>query len=475
MHHRASLVAICLIAWFPPQTHAQPYPLPANAPSQAEHTAQTRRMMHDEYRWAYEALGHHNPAWDKLVDNLFEIYAARGSSDLLGPTNEDLRRAVEAVMATGCIDPLVANIASQITNHTVVPDHRVKEWNSRAFEGIRGKPYPPLLTFSELQSQGFQRLRIGDDSGTAIIDEALATLQKDARSGRIDLRTPAHQRRLAAFASHFLTNSASEKFTDAVFDALTSIPNLDSWTADMITGAREIELAWRARGVETASKTTQEQFAGHARHLRAARTAYVSAHRAKPDRPDAAVAMITLTMGNSEDNTKDIHYWFDEALNAEIDNPTAYNKYIYALMPKWLGSHEQLMELGQHAWNTQCRFDTTVPLYRFLIIKDIATDIRDFPAIWNDPYYYNIAAETLDVLIERPEWAHNRDFLLTLRAGMAYWTKNSDDFRAAWQRIERGLDHQALYIIWVEEEYMLRRASTLGLKFIFENQEQLTP
>ena len=53
-------------------------------------------------------------------------------------------------------------------------------------------------------------------------------------------------------------------------------------------------------------------------------------------------------------------FWFDEAVAAQFDAPRAHDHLLHDLLPRWNGSHVELLKFGLECLNTK-RFDTEVP------------------------------------------------------------------------------------------------------------------
>lgn len=272
---------------------------------------------------------------------------------------------------------------------------------------------------------------------TAQLEEAtLKALRHAARSGAIPTETPAQQRRVVSLATLHRQSNPSGDYPTAVYEALRSIKGIDQWTRRLLDAANEVDLAWQARGAKLAHLTPDAQLRAFERHLRSARGHLVAAHRLHPERPEAAAMMIKITLGLGESATKDIHYWFEQAVNAEIDWVDTYINYDWAIRPRWGGSHEQMIDFGEAAWDTQ-RFDTFVPLIRVWMHTRVSLDTEELKAVWHAPDTLALGTETIATLLDRPEWRDRQNYLQTIRASMCYWAGDWDQFKLAWDALER--------------------------------------
>lgn len=134
---------------------------------------------------------------------------------------------------------------------------------------------------------------------------------------------------------------------------------LPEWIKLTLKGIVEKDMAWVKRGNGWADEVSQEGWRGFAEHLKAARDVLGEAARLRPDRPEAATTMITVTLGESMDLTE-IRAWFDRAVSAQFDYYPAYKALLWAYRPRWQGSHELMLAFGKACAATK-RFDTYVP------------------------------------------------------------------------------------------------------------------
>jgi hypothetical protein len=131
------------------------------------------------------------------------------------------------------------------------------------------------------------------------------------------------------------------------------------WVKLTLEGFAEKELAWVKRSSGWAESVSEEQWRGFAEHLKRARDLLAKANRLRPDRPEAATAMIAVAMGENVDLTE-TRDWFDRAVSAQFDYTPAYTSMMWALRPRWQGSYELMLAFGKVCADT-ARFDTMVP------------------------------------------------------------------------------------------------------------------
>jgi hypothetical protein len=126
---------------------------------------------------------------------------------------------------------------------------------------------------------------------------------------------------------------------------------------------------------------TEAGWKGFADNLERARELLTRAWEERPDCPEAPTAMIRVTMGGHGGPGETPRIWFDRAVAAEMDYAPAYDRLLWAMRPRWGGSHEAMHGFGVECLETK-RFDTVVPLYFFLSVAAIADDRGGDHTVW---------------------------------------------------------------------------------------------
>jgi hypothetical protein len=144
-----------------------------------------------------------------------------------------------------------------------------------------------------------------------------------------------------------------------------------AWARATAIGILEIDSAWRARGSGWASDVSDDGAAGFSLHLKRAEAALSAAFAAHPERPEAPAYMITVCMGSGQENAVQ---WFERALSAQPDYRYTWIAMRARLLPRWSGSHEEILRLGRFALATH-RFDTALPFEYLRCLATIHDDI----------------------------------------------------------------------------------------------------
>ena len=178
---------------------------------------------------------------------------------------------------------------------------------------------------------------------------------------------------------------------------LDATPNSDSWFAKCVRGSSHIDQAWEARGGGWANDVTQEGWKGFYANLKIAAVNLTEAWKLHPERPYAPFKMITVAMGMSSDDGNSIRLWFQRTIMAQSDYLPAYHQYLFARRPRWGGSHQEMIKLGEECLYT-CRFDTTVPEVYLDAIYMSAGDMDNF--LWRPAFRAPGVKENLATLFD---------------------------------------------------------------------------
>jgi len=156
----------------------------------------------------------------------------------------------------------------------------------------------------------------------------------------------------------------------------------------------------------------------------------------EPRLPEAPAEMITVTMGQGQRQGESLRTWFDRAVEAQFDYRESYNKLRYALLPRWHGSHEEILALGIECFRTG-RYDTGVPYQLIESLESIRDDRGGDMSFWDQPEIYEMMR---DVMVEyaartkhRPDW---RDWYLCYAAALANRNNHHEESRKFLEQVE---------------------------------------
>lgn len=340
---------------------------------------------------SYLKLGHRDPRWDDQALAFFRMWQGVSSGTLQRKvTDQELLAAADALLATGCDDPNVRYLRARSLQDLGRLEEALAQYQV-VMPILRGKRYPAdtkawccwrvfdvVLTLNKgttanLPPERDELLRI---AYPAAVRHATAMLTDPLLGQR-----PDHcLRQLTQLFAKY--DSVHESFWSEVAQGADK-PKVDPWLSRMVRGIDEKNLAWKARGGKWAHEVEGQQWQGFAEHLAKARALLSDAHALRPELPVAATEMIAVSMADGRDDPR---MWFDRAVAAQFDHAPAYDALIWALMPRWRGSHEQMDAFGRECLDTG-RFDTEVTTQYLEVWQTIIRkDGKKNAALWaSDP------------------------------------------------------------------------------------------
>ena len=341
---------------------------------------------------AYQRVGLKSPAWDEAALRLLDMSAriAAGVDD--PPSEDELLAAAEQVRAAGCSDPLVLHTLGWISlRHGKATQSEA--YLRRAVEGYRTVKYPrshawlaPLCLAEACQDLGGEQQKEVDqwlDLATQWVAEAAAEGPFAPYEQRVLWRDLANTLRLGdgSGANVGLLKSRGK----LLYEALAANPHADPWIVHMAEASYLSNQAWEARGGDWAVSVTEQGWRDFKEGLTQARPRLLQAWELHPEYPEAATEMMSLLIGLGTERSE-IRRWFDRAVAGQFDWSPAYDCYVWALRPRWGGSHEEMYDFGLECLATK-RFDTCVPQLLYQILLAI-TEEEANTEFWQRPGLY---------------------------------------------------------------------------------------
>jgi hypothetical protein len=228
---------------------------------------------------------------------------------------------------------------------------------------------------------------------------------------------PALRWRLSSVSTESLFKRHGSEVSD-IFKQATNVPD---WIRELGQGRGYLRAAWAARTDELADKVTEAGWAGWQRNLGKAREHFTKAWELNTKDPAAAAYMIEVAMGDGGDK-QEMRRWFDRSVAAQMDFWEAYRSLMWALRPRWNGSHEEMLQFGDECLRTG-RFDTCVPYYYLMAVDDVASEERDHKATYQRPEISRNFRLALDRYLETPDmplsltYAHTAAAILDYKSG----------------------------------------------------------
>jgi hypothetical protein len=347
-------------------------PLPADqstAPAEQDAALQNAWFERNVIQ-AYRKVGHRNPKWDGPA----EAFLRESAPSFLGlapESTQDLRARARVVLDAGCDDPAVLFFAARSAAANDKQSREASELFERALTGMHDTAYPRGLArfvASGLRDD-YERRDEGTGKRAALDPVELRWFKESLTDGSYG---PDED---VVFARHFVSGGGNwlmRRNLAAVTSAVEATPWIDPWVRLLLKGKRQIDEAWNARGWKYASKVKDEEWKGMRESLTLAREALTASWKLRPDRPEAAAAMIGVAMADAEPGESP-RLWFDRAVAARFDYLPAYDTLRNALRWRWSGDPEALLAFARECSATR-RFDTEVPLEAFRYVEQIEWD-----------------------------------------------------------------------------------------------------
>jgi hypothetical protein len=325
-------------------------------------------------------------------------------------------RAYQLNAASGGDDPIVRFLSGVVSTNVSFKENNFR----RATADLRASRYHPFLLFVAAANLGKSlQDRKADGREISAADQvALEALERglDAESFHGE-EFSVLRCRLEAPSGDSLFKRQPERLA-VIFGKARALPE---WIKEFAQGKGYLAAAWIARGDGFSSEVTERGWQGWERNLAAARQHFTRSWELNPRDPAAATYMIEVAMGD-HGGKPDMRAWFDRAVAAQMDYFDAYRSFIWALRPRWHGSHEEMLMFGDELLRTG-RFDTCVPFYYFKVVADIASEESDPKAIYERPEIAGNLKLVLDTYLATRDspvsvtYAHTVSAILDFKAG----------------------------------------------------------
>ena len=319
----------------------------------------------------YAKIGVHSPKWDDFSAQFIKQcgpFTSYGTYD-----KRELRDYAYRMAVANCADPLLRYLAGNVT-HRLKSAMEALSLVDPSVEELRKSGYPRLFLYFAIRRRNNIYCCLGIPVTPKMLEDQFRTLG-DAAADPIFKN--GNQRFYCKYIDDELRrekDAGTLELYNILSNEYEKMSGTDPWISHYVHGCLEIELAWQARGDGWASSVSEYGWKQFDKHLKKARFHLTKAQDLHPEFPQAASKMITLAMAGRSSHS--IRYWFDKAVAAQFDYAPAYHAYLWALRPRWCGSHEKMLAFGRECLATR-RFDTSVPYYFLKAITDIDSEIGD--------------------------------------------------------------------------------------------------
>jgi hypothetical protein len=345
------------------------------------------------------------------------------------------------LIAQGCDDPMVAATLALALH--LEKSAAADEALANASEALHGSGYSPLRQVLVNFALG-KRLDAAEDheGASRAFERAFDAFVAAASEPDLSARELVWVALTAVLELERARDGIGTARSAQLIERLTQVPAVDPWIREWCAGEYHVEAGWERRGGGWASSVTDDGWTGFRHHLRAAHSHLVAAHELRPDLPHAAGRLISVAMaGHAQEDER---YWFERAIEAQVDYMPAYSRYLWALRPRWGGSHLAMLRFGMECLGTG-RFDTRVPFQMIQAALNVSADRNNYQWAFRQPRVYEACREALlGLAATQPERsAHD----LTLLAAIAWRAARYDDARKYYLQVEGRFDSAAAWLV----------------------------
>jgi beta-lactamase regulating signal transducer with metallopeptidase domain len=417
------------------------HPLPSGAEvrTQKAFDASSLAWLRRSTVEAYPKVGRKSDKWDSAAARFLELSLRPPEATAATTVPAGLLEAGKAVIDAGCDDPLVLHYygSALIKSGSAAQG---QAFLRRALDGFPKTSYAPTCTFlSALGLRGSLGGSAPKEEQDRLEDLLLSTAARMASGGTYSAD---EQRILYVTLAPWLhvgkvvaPDSRCQRFCGQIADR----KDVDPWLRNYLLGDLEAMLAWEARGGGWADTVTEGQWKGFREHLGKARRHLTDAWKANPRFPEAPERMIMVATGGDDSSPGDsARAWFDRAVAAQFDYIDAYSQLRRALLPRWGGSHRQMLDLGLECAATK-RFDTDVPWELYRTIADIGEDMGDRSVAFRRGEVYAPLQEMIDGYLRDPHSPSPRINNLSHKAAIAWCAGKWKDARPALDEAGSGI------------------------------------
>jgi hypothetical protein len=295
----------------------------------------------EELLQEWDRIGHKDPRWNQLVRD--------GIAQFLRATEESARSAHEMfdkALAAGCDDPLVLYLNARTAEVSRHPDpDELRDRYQAAAKAMLASQY----TASPKMVAAMRYLMAAKDLPSDLPVDDFLKLASEASKEPIVARW--------MLADTFINLNAKlipaigrEPAFNKVYPAFQeAMPN--DWQPLQFKARFEIDWAWDARGNGTGGTVTPQGWKLFGERIDAARAALEQAWKLDPTQSAIYEQMITVCMAQSDRDG--LEQWFQRGIEANPDDyRLCWNK-MYAILPRWLGSHEEMLAFGRQCAATE--------------------------------------------------------------------------------------------------------------------------
>lgn len=410
------------------------------------HRSRWLGWYHMAHREAYKKFGSRDPKWDAKVDRFLVGFAQRNVDDPDAPDLAELLVLANEIEAAGCADSLVLSVHSHISAQTgqrrealrlirqveAIDDSRYpSRWQlSTRVRSLRGLQTIRDTKISQLRQQVSKRAR--DCIVQTIADESL-----DDAGRRL------HQQQITTIVGELLQKNELQQLAAA----LQRDQRGDRWLNCMALAKLHRRLGWIARGSGFSRTVSRQGWNSFNSHMLRTRALLLQAWDINPSLPESSMGMIEATLTVKGIVNEKPRFWFQQAVNADYEEPQTYNLYRWSLQPRWGGSTDSLLALGRDCLNGN-QFDTDVPWQFHLSAIAAMSESKDLGSLVQSPQLFEEYKRLFEGYIDN-DGPERRPYRESQLAAVAFLTNHHGEAEEMLRSLGQRVDPDAFADIGV--------------------------
>ena len=417
------------------------------------------KFNNQRYQWHlktyiqnYEKHGHRSAVWDDRVKLMLEKYAVFRRQKTSNAFMQDLLDQVNHILESGCKDPRVISIKGIVLYNLQSPIDAAP-FLKQGLELLEQSSYPKRYSFFTASHLCYV---YGNTTGAQNPFKTYhrAKMKYLGQAAQDQDYQDGHQRYyLQDFITVFSDNNCSmPEDVDLCMDTIIQSRQIDPWIALVAKGFYHVALAWNYRGNGYAKSVTEENKKKFEKEISRARKCLIHAYELHPEYPEAAAKMISVSMAIPGDVP--MRQWFDRVIKVHFDYLYAYEDLLWALRPRWRGSHVEMLKFGIECLNTE-RYDTRVPSQFLVSLFQIGDELDNWRAPYQWPGIYELIQKYFNGLLNEPK---NKDYETANKSFyvvVAWAAGQYQDAHRMMQELGTTFDPQAYSYLKVSEEQVI--------------------
>jgi len=397
------------------------------------------------------------------LSKIVSVPEGEGSPGALDPADESIQQLgqlASAATAAGSADPLIRSLEASFNN--VTDYEAAAAVYAKLPEELTQAGYHPYFRVM-LQRNRFQQALVFKAANSGKIGGELI---EDVTALMEDMSARPDEIRFAWFILNGVSDQLRGSERADLYRALLLKEKTSPVLLHLFAGVMLHADAWKIRGEGFVSSIKEEDWKEFESLMSKSATHFRNAWLLRPDMPHAARAMVTIETESSS-STWTPRQWFELCCHAQKDFMPSYEAYRRSLLPRWGGSHEELLAFGQECAETRA-FDTAIPLQLFECATVIAAETPE-AASWEYPPVVkalNSFWKDFDEWLQTPvgeTLAQNRkDWYLSMRAAVALRNGEFNEARGALDRSAWPPNPGPLTDLMVDAEFAASMAYALS-------------